>query len=159
MASDGIAVSSALSTVPDSTTGEISENSLSCIRSQYIQGITLTLPCFGLNRTVLDPLPLALFAPGCTYREAAIQALDASDRKWRIAYSSPSQAAVQAAVSAGLAVTVMAQSTVTKDLQVLRSDEGFPPLPLFEIRLHQASEELTAPVAKLADTIIKSLGI
>jgi len=107
----------------------------------------------------LDPLPLALFAPGCTYREAAIQALDASDRKWRIAYSSPSQAAVQAAVSAGLAVTVMAQSTVTKDLQVLRSDEGFPPLPLFEIRLHQASEELTAPVAKLADTIIKSLGI
>ncbi|WP_206759122.1 hypothetical protein, partial [Nostoc flagelliforme] len=39
----------------DSTTGEISENSLSCIQHQCIQGITLTLPDFGLNRTVLMP--------------------------------------------------------------------------------------------------------
>ncbi|WP_206759161.1 hypothetical protein, partial [Nostoc flagelliforme] len=38
----------------DSTTGEISENSLSCIQHQCIQGITLTLPDFGLNRTVLS---------------------------------------------------------------------------------------------------------
>ncbi|MFB2770460.1 hypothetical protein ACE1AT_14395, partial [Pelatocladus sp. BLCC-F211] len=50
------AVSKALSTIPDSTTGEISENSLSCIQHQCIQGITLTLPDFGLNRTVLHPL-------------------------------------------------------------------------------------------------------
>lgn len=104
-----------------------------------------------------EPLPLAIFAPGCTYREAALLVLDASDRKWRIAYSSPSQAALQAAVCAGLAVTVMAQSTVGKGLRVLGSDEGFPSLPMFEIRLYQASDELSAPVAKLADTIIKSL--
>jgi hypothetical protein len=45
-----------LSTVPDSTTGEISENSLSCILTHYIEGITLTLPDFGLNRTVLGLL-------------------------------------------------------------------------------------------------------
>ena len=106
-----------------------------------------------------DPLPLAVFAPGCAYREAALRALDASDRKWRIAYSSPSQAALKAAVWAGLAVTVMAQSTVRKDFRVLGSDEGLPSLPLFEIRLYQARDELTAPVAKLADTIVKSLGI
>ena len=34
IATDGIAVSKALRTVPDSTTGEIRENSLSCIRDQ-----------------------------------------------------------------------------------------------------------------------------
>lgn len=53
IAADGIAVSKALSTVPDSTTVEISENSLSCIRTQYTQCTTFSLPGFGLNRTVL----------------------------------------------------------------------------------------------------------
>lgn len=53
IAADGIAVSIALSTVPDSTTGESSENSLSCIATQYTQLITLSLPGFTLNRTVL----------------------------------------------------------------------------------------------------------
>ncbi len=53
MAALGIAVSNALSTVPGSTTGEIRENSLSCIPALYAQGTTLSLPASGLNRTVL----------------------------------------------------------------------------------------------------------
>jgi uncharacterized membrane protein len=53
IASVGIAVSNALSTIPDSTTGEISENSLSCIQSQYTWVIILSLSGFWLNRTVL----------------------------------------------------------------------------------------------------------
>jgi hypothetical protein len=44
----------ALSTVPDSTTGEIHENSLRCIPTQYAQGIIFDiLLAFTLNRTVL----------------------------------------------------------------------------------------------------------
>ena len=53
IASVGIAVSNALSTVPGSIAGEISENSLSCIQSQYTWVITLSLSGFWLNRTVL----------------------------------------------------------------------------------------------------------
>lgn len=53
IASVGIAVSKALSTVPDSTCGDISENSLSCIPSQDIWASTPSLSRFGLNRTVL----------------------------------------------------------------------------------------------------------
>nr|MBW4641034.1 hypothetical protein [Gloeocapsa sp. UFS-A4-WI-NPMV-4B04] len=42
------------STVPDSTTGEIHENSLRCIPTQYAQGIIFDiLLAFTLNRTVL----------------------------------------------------------------------------------------------------------
>jgi len=55
IASVGIAVSKALSTVPDSTCGDISENSLSCIPSQDIWAIGPSLSRFGLNRTVLQP--------------------------------------------------------------------------------------------------------
>jgi len=44
---------SSLSTEPDSTTGEMSENSLSCILDQRLPRTTLSLPGFGLNRTVL----------------------------------------------------------------------------------------------------------
>lgn len=53
IATDGIAVSKAFSTAPDSTTGEIRENSLSCIKAQYTPSTTVSLPGFGLNRTVL----------------------------------------------------------------------------------------------------------
>ncbi|MBW4637651.1 MAG: Uma2 family endonuclease, partial [Gloeocapsa sp. UFS-A4-WI-NPMV-4B04] len=43
-------------TVPDSTTGEIHENSLRCIPTQYAQGIIFDiLLAFTLNRTVLRP--------------------------------------------------------------------------------------------------------
>jgi hypothetical protein len=42
-----------LSTVPDSITGDISENSLSCIQHQYTWVTNLSLPGFELNRTVL----------------------------------------------------------------------------------------------------------
>ncbi|MBN3894121.1 MAG: hypothetical protein HWQ41_02105 [Nostoc sp. NOS(2021)] len=51
---ENLAVSNALSTVPDSTTGEISDNSLSYIQSQYTWVIALSLSGFWLNRTVLD---------------------------------------------------------------------------------------------------------
>jgi hypothetical protein len=44
-----------LSTVPDSITGDISENSLSCIQHQYTWVTNLSLPGFELNRTVLSP--------------------------------------------------------------------------------------------------------
>ncbi|WP_435025356.1 hypothetical protein [Nostoc sp. CALU 1950] len=49
IASAGIAVSNALKTVPGSIAGEISENSLSCIQSQYTWVITLSLSGFWLN--------------------------------------------------------------------------------------------------------------
>ena len=56
IATVGIAVSKAVNTAPDSTTGEIRENSLSCIPAQYAQRTMVSLPGLGLNRTVLGEL-------------------------------------------------------------------------------------------------------
>ena len=54
MASDGIAVSKALSIIPDSTTGEMSENSLSCIPGLYAQGQHSVYLGWGLTEPYWD---------------------------------------------------------------------------------------------------------
>jgi DNA-binding transcriptional LysR family regulator len=54
-----------------------------------------------------DPLPLAVFPQGCLYRNRAIHSLEAAGRAWHIAYTSPNLAGVQAAVSAGLGVSIL----------------------------------------------------
>lgn len=105
------------------------------------------------------PLPLALFAPGCAYRKAAIRALDASEWPWRIAYSSTSLDGVRAAVRAGIAVAALARSTVEKGMRILGSDAGFPPLPSYEITLHQGAGDSAPCVERLAEAIIDDLAL
>jgi len=76
-----------------------------------------------------EPLPLAIFQADCVFRKWSLQALDAVGRTYRIAYQSPSVAGILAAVSAGLAVTVLAGCIVPATARVLTEKEGFPPLP------------------------------
>lgn len=100
----------------------------------------------------VEPLPLALFQPGCWCRDAALGALAQSGRPYRIAYTSASIAGVLAAVSAGLAVTAAARSALTPDLRVLMQEDGFPPLPITAIALLRglrptpATEQLAAHI-------------
>ncbi|MBN2426796.1 MAG: LysR family transcriptional regulator [Deltaproteobacteria bacterium] len=76
-----------------------------------------------------EPLPLAIFQSQCVFRDWAFQALDAAGRPYRIAYQSASVAGILAAVSAGLAVTVLAGCIVPTTARVLTEKDGFPPLP------------------------------
>ncbi|MGI9381576.1 MAG: LysR substrate-binding domain-containing protein [Methyloligellaceae bacterium] len=102
----------------------------------------------------LDPVPLAIFAPGCIYREAALMALEASGRSWRHAYSSPSRNGLDAACEAGLAVTILPASRVGPKLKILDDDSGFPALPEFEMILFQAADEIPPPARALAEVIV-----
>jgi DNA-binding transcriptional LysR family regulator len=52
-----------------------------------------------------DVLPLAVLEKPCRFREAAIAALDASGRPWRIGIETPNLSTLRAAVEAGLGVT------------------------------------------------------
>lgn len=81
---------------------------------------------------------LALHPAGCQFRKVALEALDGAQRPWRLAYSSQSLAAIEAAVAAGLAITVTKAGAIPKGLCALGSPEGLPPLPFFEISLHRA---------------------
>ena len=104
-----------------------------------------------------DPLPLALFQHGCVLRARALKVLDASGRKWRIAYCSVSLAAIQAAVLSGLAVGVVGHSAVLPDMRVLGPEDGFAALPQSEIELRRAPVDLSVAAKHLADHIGQNL--
>lgn len=101
----------------------------------------------------LNPLPIALARAGCSWREAAIGALDKAGMRYRVAYNSASQTGTQAPVLAGLAVTVAADSWLPDGLRRMRPDEGLPPLPDFAILLMK-SRTPTQPVTDVLATHI-----
>ncbi len=82
-----------------------------------------------------DPLPLALAGDHCSWRQAALEALDNAGRRYRVAYRSATQIGTQAPVLAGLAVTVATTSWLPEGLRAIRPEEGLPPLPDFGILL------------------------
>ena len=99
-----------------------------------------------------ETLPLALFPPGyCIFRENALAALRNAGRPWRLACTSRSLSGIRAAVSAGLAVSVVAEHTLSQDMVVLGPDEGLPTLPHIEIALHTgAGAAFSTPAGTLA---------
>ena len=104
-----------------------------------------------------DPLPLALFAKGCIYRDAALEVIGKAGKAHRIAYSSASLFGVKAAVQAGLAVGVLSRSMITDGLAVLEDADGFPPLPPFELSLHLADNDRSDNARRLADALAADL--
>lgn len=106
-----------------------------------------------------DPVPLAIFGPGCIYREAALRALDACGRSYRQAYNSPHCGGLDVAVSAGLAVTIVPESAVGTGLRVLGEDDGFPELPQIELLLYTRRSGRSPAVEAFADVILDTLGL
>ncbi|MEM6159206.1 LysR family transcriptional regulator [Erwinia sp. P6884] len=70
-----------------------------------------------------DPLPLAVYAAPCVYREAITESLKASGRRSRIVLESHSSQAVKACVEAGLAVSLIDRAKVSGRMQII---EGMP---------------------------------
>ncbi|KPW35129.1 transcriptional regulator, LysR family [Pseudomonas syringae] len=66
-----------------------------------------------------DPLPLAVHAAQCPYREAMMASLRHNGRKTRVVLESPSNQAIKACVEAGLAVSLIDRSGVTEAMQIL----------------------------------------
>lgn len=104
----------------------------------------------------LNPLPLALSRTSCSWGKAAITALEAAGRNYRLAYTSASQMGTHAPVMAGLAVTVSTISWVPEGLRVVRREEGLPDLPDFGILLargRDAQQPVTDVLARhITDT-------
>ena len=103
-------------------------------------------------------LPLALFRAPCIWRTAGIEALSAIGRKYRVLYTSGNSTAISAAVQAGLAITVLAESALRPGMRVLNEADGFPRLPTCEIGLIRSWNRPASPVVdKLAEHIVSSL--
>ncbi|UZE08782.1 LysR family transcriptional regulator [Pseudomonas corrugata] len=77
-----------------------------------------------------QPLPLAVHAAQCPYRQAMLESLRHSGRKVRIVLESPSNQAVKACVEAGLAISLIDRARVTEKMQILA---GLPVIPEHEV--------------------------
>ena len=105
----------------------------------------------------IAPLPLALFSEDCCYcRTWILSALERTGIEHRIAYTSPSIMGLQAAVTAGLAVTAISQSIVWPGIRQLSVEEGFPTLPNASFLLRRNPESNNCIVDSLADHIAKA---
>ncbi len=104
-----------------------------------------------------SPLPLALGRPTCAWRAAATDALEDSGRPFRMAYVSWYSTAVGAAVTAGLAVSVLPESALRAGMRILGARDGFPPLPACRIGLMRAPEGRNRLADALADQIRANL--
>lgn len=100
-----------------------------------------------------SPIPLAMFNSDCFCRMWACHALDAMQKDYRVAYTSPSLAAIMAVVSAGLAVTAQLQSLITPDLRILGEAEGLPQLPMASVMLLRNSSTQSPMTECLAEHI------
>ena len=110
----------------------------------------------GLGR---EPVPLAAFAPPCTFRSAAVSALDARGLPWRLVFTSPSLSGLWAAAEGGLGITARTAVGLPKTLSVLDpAATGLPPLPNAALMLHQAEAELSPAVARLTDILLETIG-
>ena len=82
-----------------------------------------------------DPLPMVMSEQGCLYRDRMIHAVESVGRAWHIAYTSPNLVGIQAAVSVGLGVSILAEVAILPEHRVLRRTDGFPPITNTEIAL------------------------
>ena len=104
-----------------------------------------------------NPLPLAIFEPGCPLHTAAINALDRAGRRWRPAYTSPGRDGLLVAVNAGLAVSIAPARAMERGLLPVAPHYGLPELPDMTIALKVSERMLMTVGATLADVIRETL--
>lgn len=97
----------------------------------------------GEVRIIEDPVPLVVYPQGCIYRDRIVHALESSGRRWRVAFASQSLVGIQAAVSAGLGISLLPASAMRADHRLLSVKEGFAPVPASELALIAGNRLLT----------------
>ncbi|WP_085901681.1 LysR substrate-binding domain-containing protein [Kiloniella majae] len=104
-----------------------------------------------------DTLPLIVYPQGCIYRQRSVDALNRAGKKWRISYSSPSQSGIEAAVKAGLGLTVLSEKTVPDSLEVVPVESGYPGLADVEVGLFYRQGDLSEAGLRLVNYITASM--
>jgi DNA-binding transcriptional LysR family regulator len=112
----------------------------------------------GLASLGREPIPFAAFAPPCTFRSAAVAALDDGGLPWRLVFTSPSLSGLWAAAEGGLGITARTAVSLPKTLSVLDpATTGLPVLPAAPLTLHQAEADLSPAVARLTDILLETI--
>jgi DNA-binding transcriptional LysR family regulator len=102
--------------------------------------------------TSAGSVPLIGFPTGCLYRAGAIHALESAGRTWHMAYTSSSLAGIQAAVAAGMGLSILSEMAIQTDHRVLTAKDGFAPIDRTEVAL-VASPNASPATLRLADRL------
>jgi len=97
-------------------------------------------------------VPLIGFPTGCLYRSRAIHAIESAGRAWHMAYTSSSLTGIQAAVAAGLGLSILSEMAIQADHRVLTAKDGFAPIDKTEVAL-VASPDASPATLRLADRL------
>jgi DNA-binding transcriptional LysR family regulator len=97
-------------------------------------------------------VPLIGFPLGCIYRAGAIHALERAGRAWHTAYTSSSLAGIQAAVAAGMGLSILSEMSIQAEHRVLTAKEGFAPINRTEMAL-MAAPGASPATLRLADRL------
>ncbi|QDP22515.2 LysR family transcriptional regulator [Bradyrhizobium cosmicum] len=97
-------------------------------------------------------VPLIGFPLGCLYRAGAIHALESAGRAWHMSYSSSSLAGIQAAVAAGMGLSILSEMSIQSEHRVLTAKDGFAPINRTEVAL-MAAPDASPATLRLADRL------
>lgn len=100
----------------------------------------------------VSSVPLIGFPSGCLYRAGAIHALESAGRAWYMAYTSSSLAGIQAAVAAGMGLSILSEMAIQADHRVLSAKDGFAPINRTEVAL-MASPGASPATLRLAERL------
>lgn len=130
-------------------------------RAQYLSRSWIERPIWAAAESVaFDPAKgvlLAAHPEGCAYRARMIQALDATQIRWRVAYTGPGIAGLQNAVVNGLGVSALTRYTMLPGMRALDDRDGFPPLAEIRVGLFYKHPRLSDAGIRLVNHIIGRL--
>lgn len=85
--------------------------------------------------SLLEALHLVVLPSPCSFRKIATESLDKINRKWEVLFTGTSIASIQAAVQAGMGVSILPKGAVKEGLRKAPSHLELPELPMYSIAL------------------------
>ena len=80
-------------------------------------------------------LHLALLPSPCSFRKIATEGLEKANRKWEVLFTGTSIANIQAAVQAGMGLSILPKGALKEGLRKAPSHLELPELPMYSIVL------------------------
>ena len=82
-----------------------------------------------------EAVHLALLPSPCSFRKIAIESLEKANRKWQVLFTGTSIVSIQAAVQAGMGLSVLPKGAVKEGLRKAPSHLELPELPMYSLAL------------------------
>ncbi|MTH99769.1 LysR substrate-binding domain-containing protein [Roseibium sp. RKSG952] len=136
------------------TSGDMTALRGDIIRRESLHWVTSSRHC----AHTMDVVRLALGPASCSWRHMCMDALDKRGRRYSIAYTSSSAAALVGAVQAGLAVTVFPESAIREGMRILDERDGFPQLSTCDIAMLRSKTANHAMHDTLCNHILAAIG-